>query len=100
VEVAWRDFDGNAGQGHVVPGAAADSGLFWFFGPQNWELLVKVLDGCAVNGHVWVFAAATTTVEHTLVVTDTLTGASARYDNPAGRPAPAVTDTLAFAACP
>ena len=100
VEVAWRDFDGKAGQGHVVPGAAADSGLFWFFGPQNWELLVKVLDGCAVNGHVWVFAAATTTVEHTLVVTDTLTGAAARYDNPAGRPAPAVTDTLAFAACP
>lgn len=100
VEVAWRDFEGKAGQGHVVPGAAADSGLFWFFGPQNWELLVKVLDGCAVNGHVWVFAAATTTVEHTLVVTDTLTGASARYDNPAGRPAPAVTDTLAFAACP
>ncbi|HEX9670657.1 MAG TPA: thioesterase domain-containing protein [Thermoanaerobaculia bacterium] len=100
VEVAWRDFQGVAGQGRVVPGAAADSGLFWFFGPQNWELLVKVLDGCAVNDHVWVFAAATTTVEHTLVVTDTMTGATARYTNPAGRPAPAITDTLAFAACP
>ncbi len=98
-EVAWRDFQGNSGAGHVVPGTAADSGLFWFFGPDNWELLVKVLDGCAVNGHVWVFAAATTSVEYTLVVTDTATGEEVRYQNPLGRPSPAVTDTQAFASC-
>jgi predicted esterase len=101
VEVSWRDFQGNAGPGRVVAGAAAaDSGLFWFFAPDNWEMLVKVLDGCALNGRFWVFAAATTSVEYALVVTDTLSGAVARYDNPPGRAAPAITDTQAFATCP
>ena len=101
VELAWRDFQGNTGSGRVVPGvASADSGLLWFFAPGNWEVLVKVLDGCALNGHYWVFAAATTSVEYTLVVTDTASGEEARYENPLGRAAPAITDTQAFAACP
>lgn len=26
-----------------------DSGLFRFFDPDNWEVLIKVLDGCAVT---------------------------------------------------
>jgi predicted esterase len=97
VEVAWRDFSGATGAGTVVPGAAADSGLFWFFAPSNWEMLVKVLDGCAVNGHRWVFSAATTTVEYTLTVTDTATGARAVYHNPLGQAAKAITDTSALA---
>ena len=50
VEVSWEDFDNHEGVGRVVPGASEASGLFWFFGPGNWEVLVKVLDGCAVNG--------------------------------------------------
>jgi len=40
------------------------------------------------------------TVEYTLTVTDTRTGQTARYENPLGRSAPAVTDTQAFASCP
>ncbi len=101
VELTWRDFQGNAGPGRVVPGtASADSGLLWFFAPDNWEVLVKVLDGCALNGRYWVFAAATTNVEYSLVVTDTATGEEARYENPLGRASPATTDTQAFAACP
>ena len=96
VEVAWKDFDGNTGPGHAAPPAGDDSALFWFFGPANWELLVKVLDGCAVNGRYWVFSAATTNVDYVLTVTDTLTGQAARYENPAGRTAPALTDTAAF----
>lgn len=99
VNVAWKDFQGNAGQGSVVPGASDGSGLFWFFGPDNWELLVKVLDGCALNGHHWVFAAATTTVEYTLTVTDTRTGEVATWTNPLGRSSPAVTDTDALGGC-
>ncbi len=100
VEVIWRDFQGNTGSGHVVPGAANDSGLFWFFGPDNWELLVKVLDGCAVNGRRWVFAAATTTVEYELTVTDTETGETASWRNPLGKASPAITDTGALGGCP
>jgi pimeloyl-ACP methyl ester carboxylesterase len=102
VEVTWKDFQGNVGQGSVVsggPGASDDSGLFWFFAPDNWELLVKVLDGCALNGHHWVFAAATTTVEYTVKVTDTRTGEVAIWSNPLGRSSPAVTDTDALGGC-
>lgn len=99
VEVTWRDFAGKTGAGSVVPGAAADSGLFWFFAPANWELMVKVLDACADSGYHWVFAAATTTVEYTLTVTDTATGATAVYHNPLGQTAVTVTDTQALS-CP
>lgn len=100
VEVDWRDFQGGTGRAEVVPGASADSGLFWFFSPDNWEMLVKVLDGCGNNGHYWVFAAATTTVEYTLRVTDTETGDVKEYVNPLGVSAAAVTDAGAFATCP
>ncbi|MCP3961636.1 MAG: hypothetical protein GY719_27665 [bacterium] len=67
--------------------------------PNNWEMLVKVLDGCAINDRVWVFAAATTDVEYTLRVTDTVTGVEKLYPNVAGNAAAAVTDTEAFDAC-
>jgi hypothetical protein len=100
VEVEWEDFQGGHGPGQVVPTSSDDSGLFWFFAPANWELLVKVLDGCPVNGHHWVFAAATTNVAYTLTVTDTQTDDLWTFTNPAGQPAPAVTDTTAFDACP
>lgn len=98
-EVAWRDFAGGAGAGRVAGGTADGSGLFWFFSPENWEMLVKAIDACADYGHFWVFSAATTSVEYELVVTDTRTGRTVRYANPAGRAAPATTDTTAFT-CP
>jgi len=100
VEVAWRDFQGNTGAGRVVPFGSDDSGLFWFFAPDNWEMLVKVLDGCGVNDRYWVFAAATTNVEYTLRVTDTANGVLEEYFNPLGTASPAITDTGAFATCP
>jgi hypothetical protein len=76
------------------------SGLFFFTDMADTELLVKVLDGCAVNNRFWVFAAATTDVQYWLTVTDTLSGETMRYLNPLGTPAPAITDTQAFATCP
>ena len=48
-----------------------DSGLFYFFEPNNWEMLLKVLDACEVNGHHWVFAATASDVGIRLVVRDT-----------------------------
>ncbi len=100
VEVEWRDFNDNIGQGEVARFGSNDSGLFYFFNADNWEMLVKVLDGCTYNGRFWVFAAATTNVEYTLRVTDTQTGATKSYFNPLGRASPAITDTAAFDACP
>ncbi|HEX2253770.1 MAG TPA: hypothetical protein VHQ65_10935 [Thermoanaerobaculia bacterium] len=99
VEVDWEDFAGNQGRGNVAPLATADSGLFWFFDGDNWEMLIKVLDGCGVNDRFWVFAAATTTVGYTVRVTDTHTGLERFYGNPRGQAATALTDTGAFATC-
>jgi len=103
VRVDWRDFDGDTGVGSVVPVtgdvAVDDSGLFYFFFPQNWEMLVKVIDGCGFNGRFWVFAAATTSVEYTLEVTDTLTGFTQEYSNPLGTASAATADVEAFATC-
>ncbi len=63
-------------------------------------MLVKVLDGCTVNERFWVFAAATTNVEFTLRVEDTLTEVVYTHVNPLGSAAEALTDTAAFATCP
>ncbi|HKS21590.1 MAG TPA: LamG domain-containing protein [Thermoanaerobaculia bacterium] len=96
----WQLPDGTRGVGTVVPGSNSTSGLFWFFGSDNWELLVKVLDGCPVNNNKWVFSAATTNVHYQLAVTDVKSGQTKRYFNYFGQSAPAVTDTEAFATCP
>lgn len=73
-----------------------DSGLFYFFQPNNWEMLLKVLDGCGVNQHHWVFAASATDVGLHLVVRDTTSDASKTYTKEPGEAAPAITDVGAF----
>jgi len=99
VEVRWTDFSGNSGVGQVAH-QATDSALFWFFDAANWELLVKVLDGCAINGHYWLYAGATTDVEYELRVTDTSNGTVRTYTNGLGERQPFIGDTSAFATCP
>ena len=98
--VTWRTNAGVEGIGRVVPCFADNSGNFWFFNPNNWELLVKSVDGCSNNGHRWVFSAATTNVQYRLTVTDVVAGAQRIYFNYQGVSAPAVTDTQALATCP
>jgi hypothetical protein len=71
---------GIAGQGRPVP-LTDDTGAFWFFDPANLELMVKVLDGRAINGHFWVFYGALSDVEYTITVTDTATGGKRTYHN-------------------
>jgi hypothetical protein len=88
-----------SGYGHPLP-LSADSGLFWFFDPGNVELLVKVVDGCALNGHHWVFAAGLTDVETEIAVRDRVAGREVRYRHPGGTPFDPVQDTAAFAVCP
>ena len=100
VQVEWKTAT-DAGSGNVVPVSSDDSGLFWFFQPDNWEMLVKVLNGCSGStGHYWVFFSATTNVQLIVTVTDTQTGKVKIYFNPQGVSAGPVTDTTAFATCP
>ncbi|MCY3928067.1 MAG: PKD domain-containing protein [Acidobacteria bacterium] len=96
VSVDWWSGDGGRGKGTVVHAGTNEVGLFRFFDTDNWEILIKVLDGCAVNGHVWVFGASTTDVGYTIRVTDTVPGHAKEYRNEPGAPAAAMTDTKAF----
>jgi len=99
VEITWETADGNSDPGIPVQ-LTSDTGYFWFFDDSNVEVVVKVLDGCAVNGRYWVFAGGLTDVETHIRVTDTLTGAERTYTNPQGKPFLPLQDTEAFSRCP
>ncbi len=71
-----------------------DTGAFYFFRPDNIELTVKILDGCALTGHYWVFAAGMTNVGVTLEVTSNW--ATKTYTHPVGKTFETITDTLAL----
>ena len=94
VEVTWRDFQGKSGAGQAVD-LTPDTGYFWFFGPQNVELVIKVLDARLINGRFWVFYGALSNVEYTITVRDRNTGAIRTYANPSGQLA-SFADTTAF----
>lgn len=101
VTARWRDFQEGTGDGvAILP--SGDSGEFWFFAPDNSELLVKVLDACSFPGGAdyWVFAGGLTNVEVTLTVTDTQADETRIYVNPLGAPFAPILDTTAFATCP
>lgn len=89
----------SGGQGMVAPLITTQSGIFWFFSASNWEVMVKVLNGCGLNDRYWVFSAATTNVHYRTEVFDRLRGVNKVFFNYPGPPAPAVTDTNAFATC-
>ncbi len=82
VEVDWKTAT-QAGAGTAVSDSG-NTGFFWFFGPENLELVVKVLDGTGINGKAWVFYGSLSDVEYTVRVTDTQTGKVKTYRNQQG----------------
>ena len=98
VTVAWEDFSRRTGVGHALPidGGDGASGLIWFFGADNAELTVKVLDACEVYGNHWVFLSSGSTVAYDVTVTDTVTGVTHTYHNASGEAAPLHTDVGSF----
>jgi hypothetical protein len=94
VEVQWQVPPNATGSGQAVQ-LTGDTGYFWFFGPENVELMVKVLDGTPINQHYWVFYGALSDVQYRIVVTDTLRGTQRTYVNPRGTLASSA-DTSAF----
>ncbi len=102
VRADWETAAGAAGTTSGTASAVqltADSGYFWFFGPDNVELTVKVLDACSIFDRYWVFASGITDVKVTLTVVDTVTQQTKTYNNPLGRPFTPILDTNAFATC-
>jgi photosystem II stability/assembly factor-like uncharacterized protein len=94
VAVAWKTADGGSGAGQALP-LTADTGAFWFFAAADLELMIKIVDGRAVNGHFWMIYGSLSNVEYTVTVTDTATGGSRMYTNSAGQLA-SRADTGAF----
>jgi hypothetical protein len=106
IQVSYHTVQGGglSGSGNAIPLSSLgvdQGGIFWFFGASNPEMLIKVLDGCTITQHFWVFYAATTNVGFTVTVTDTLTGHQAVYTNADQHTARPVQDTSASAlTCP
>lgn len=99
VVVNWRDFDGNTGAAQPVE-LTGDTGYFTIFDPDNVEVVIKVLDACAISDFYWVFAAGLTNLEIQLEVTDTQTQEVNRYSNRLGDDFQPILDTAAFDTCP
>lgn len=93
---------GLSGPGQAIPTkflGVVHGGLMFFFSQDNPEVLVKVLDGCGVNGKFWVFITAGTNVHFSITVLDTVNGHFTTYNNPDLNPAPPIQDTSALP-CP
>lgn len=99
VRANWQTEDGQSGAAHGVE-LTGDTGYFWFFAESNVEVVVKVLDGCALNQRHWVFAGGLTNVRVELTVTDTASGLPKTYVNSQGSRFQPIQDTGAFPTCP
>ena len=98
VQAAWQTAAAS-GAGTAIPGSS-DTGQFWFFSASNVEIVVKVLNGCAIDNRFWVFAGGLTNVMVTLTVTDMANGTVKTYVNPQNTAFLPIQDTSAFATCP
>ncbi|HUP24482.1 MAG TPA: hypothetical protein VNB06_16255 [Thermoanaerobaculia bacterium] len=99
VEASFREPGGPRTDAESVK-LTSDTGYFWFFDEENVEVVVKVLDACAINNRYWVFAGGLTDVDVELEVRDSVTGKSVTYRNSQGQPFAQIRDTSAIDACP
>ena len=73
------------------------SAILYFFGRNNAEVLIKVLDGCKNNGHRWVFVAPVTSLAFNIAV-ESPDGAEVwTHNNRLNQTAKARSDNRAFA---
>jgi hypothetical protein len=98
VRTQWSAPSSGTGAGQAVA-LTGDTGYFWFFSPNNVEMVAKAVTGCSLNARYWVFAGGLTNVNVVTTVTDTQTGAVRTYVNNQGVPFQPIQDTNAFA-CP
>ncbi|HET9769195.1 MAG TPA: Calx-beta domain-containing protein [Thermoanaerobaculia bacterium] len=80
--------------------AEARAGFFAFAPADGPELMLRVIDSCADNGHYAVQLAALTDGELAVSVRDTQSGRTWAFYNPPGKAAGVVRDVDAFGGCP
>lgn len=81
--IRFRDSDGQSKTGKPVS-LSSQSAYFTFFDSANIELIVKLLDGRAINDHYWFFYGSLSNLAYAVTLTDTATNAFQLYCNPAG----------------
>lgn len=91
----WNQHGGTGGFGEPIS-LSDETALFYFFKPENVEVLVKVLDARRQNGHFWVFLTGLTDLYFEVSILDTSTGESRIYTNQAGEIC-GQADVMAFA---
>lgn len=96
--VRWRDEQGvpRAALPHALGERAA---AFTFANASRPELVIKLLDGSAINGHHWIFGGGLTQQGYEIDLLDTETGIARRYLN-RSRQLLSFADTAAFAETP
>ncbi len=95
VSMCYETYDGLVGDARDWGLDSSQSGLLYFFDRDNVEVLIKVLDGCGVNGHRWVFVAPVTDLAFNLVV-ESPDGQRWTHANRLGQTADTASDTAAF----
>ena len=95
VRLCYETQAGVIGRGRSGIWASTEAGLLWFFNRDNAEVLIKVLDGCQLNGHRWVFVAPVTDLAFNLEIRDSR-GRVWKQRNRQGQTAEARGDTSAF----
>lgn len=80
-----------------------DTGYFWFFDQDNYDLIIKILNGCSVNNHYWVFiggpAGTDGDTDADVTIEDTNSTDEATYEyRPTNQPY--LIDPKAFDTCP
>ena len=95
VQASWRDVLGNRGSASAAE-ITDDTGTFSFFDPANIEIVIKVLAGCSVNNHYWVYGTGLTDLEVDLQVRDTVSGQLRSYNSPVSTAFVPIQDINAF----
>ena len=95
VRVRYATALGETGYGDGVL-LTEDTGYFTFFNPSNIEIVVKVLDGCELNGRYWLYATGLTDLDVELEVADPLTQTRHVLVSPLQEAFQPIADTRAF----
>jgi hypothetical protein len=76
-----------------------ESVFFTFFSGTNFEMGLKVLDACGINGKFWVFVSGLTDQGWVVTIRDTQTGAVKTYSNQIGQLSATFADTTQALSC-
>ncbi len=104
VAVDYMDSAGNWVRGAPQKKLSESAAVFYFFDPDNAEVLVKLLDACGLTGHRWLYSAPATDLAYRVTVYTPVDGVPHEWTANAGSGAAdtrftsvwAITDTEAF----